>query len=230
MLFQSLRNSVRVFSGLILMSVPQACLAQSIAVIENESTLPREVGNGAIQAQATNFSLENIGSFPGEFRSFAPDSQRLVTHVADGDKTLIFDINGRELAAFIDTHITFAPNGQIMALTSPGPLRVGHITRLMTLDGANIAEFSGSQPSFVFNEQRLTTYDEADDTSCLSNFEGQEIATLKGQFYGEALGEQDLVTYSDTEARYYLYDFNGTELASFPGAIEGWRPMPNGQQ
>lgn len=239
MLFQTLQQkSVQVILAFILTTVSHAGLVQSVAatveIISSRDALTIKENEREIRAQVGEFSLEKVGSFPGEFQSFSPDGQRIVTYISESDRTLIFDINGTELASFSDTNIRFAPSGQIMALVSPRTFRsssnLEYTTRLMTIDGAEIANLQGARPTFVFNEQRLTTYDQLEDISYLFDFEGEKIATLKGWFFGLTLGPQDLVTYSDTEAKYYLYNFDGVELASFPGSIEGWQPFADGQR
>ncbi|MEM9816094.1 MAG: hypothetical protein AAF827_06775, partial [Cyanobacteria bacterium P01_D01_bin.6] len=194
-------------------------------------------------------SIEFVSSFPGRFISFIPDGRGIVTDEFDSDQTRLFSFDGTELFSFTDTSIGFAPDGQMMALTSP---RVygsrpdpETTTRLMTLEGTEIASFARVEPSFVQNTDETTAIAfgeepdfvpdtellilQAEQRSRLVNFAEEDIAVLEGIYYGLALGPQDIVTYSYTAGRYYLYDLDGVEIASFPGDIEGWVAMPDNQ-
>ncbi|MEM6521283.1 MAG: WD40 repeat domain-containing protein [Cyanobacteria bacterium P01_C01_bin.70] len=202
-----------------------------------------------LKESSNTAEIELVSSFPGRFVSFVPGNQGLVTEEFDSDLTRIFSLDGTELLSFADTSIRFAQNGQVMALMSPrafGSALEEYTTRLMTLEGTEIARFSGVEPSsvtdttdenmeivfgvgpnFIPDAELLVT--QAEQRSRLVNFAGEEIAVLEGLYYGLILGPGDIVTHSYTAGRYYLHDLNGTEIASFPGDIEGWVAMPDNQ-
>ena len=122
---QLLQNSIRVFSTFILVTVAQAHFVQAIKV----HAAPYEKGEEReLLVQASDLSLEKIGRFPGEFRDFSPDSQRLVTFLCNEDRTLIFDIDDTELASFL-----YSIEGEELAVFSD------FLLRRRSLDGEMIA-------------------------------------------------------------------------------------------
>ena len=179
MLLQSLHKPAQIFSVIILVGGLQACLTRS-ATTQQPDIQGQTI---SISTEALNLTLEEIASFPGNFNSFTPDGQGLVTYEYDseGGQTRIFDINGTELALFTNTRITFAPNSQIMALSTSEAQRsssnsnsnsnsdsdVEYSTHLMAPDGTEVASFQGGLPQFVFNEPRLITHDNVEDISRL---------------------------------------------------------------
>lgn len=181
------------------------------------------------QAESSTDSIEFVGSFPGQIAGFIPDGRGVATYEFDGKQTRIFSLDGTELMSFSDAGIRFAPNGQLMALMSPGGYNptLEYTTCLMTLKGKEIASFSGLFPTFTLEAELLIIQDQDDQRSRLVNFAGAEIAVLEGTYFGPILGPKYIVTSSEIADRYYfyLYDLNGVEIAAFPGDSEGWIEM-----
>lgn len=170
-----------------------------------------------------NLNGKKQASFEGDFVSFTPDGQGLVTNYYTGDSppaVYLWSLAGEKLASFEGSFASFTPDGQ--GLVTRQIVDGQRSARLWNLNGEEQASFAGSFRNFIPNRQGLIT-DFGNDTILLWTFQGELLAEVTGFVNVRPGVWSDETGFSD-DGRFLI-----TALAGFnqPPRYRIW-PMDNG--
>ncbi len=208
-------------------------VGEELAVLEGrylgEALGPRDIvtvsrdANGDYLYHLYDLEGVKIASFPGDIETWTamPDHQSVL--VSEAGQTRWFDRNGVELATFPGYIAGTLPDGQAIFLV--GSLRENS-TRLVSLDGEEMASYTGRFVSLTPNHQGVVTNSFADSKTRIYALDGTEIAVMPGEFRElNPNGEGVIVNvYSDDDQRTGLYTLEGGEIATFAGAFRAFWP------
>ncbi|MEM7647997.1 MAG: hypothetical protein AAF283_02380, partial [Cyanobacteria bacterium P01_A01_bin.70] len=163
--------------------------------------------------------------FDGNFQSFTPDQQGLLTSSYDDGQSRLYDFTGTEQARFVGQFRSFTPNQQGL-ITSLVALTVGSDgqSRLYDFTGTEQARFVGQFQSFTPDQQGLVTYSYNDEQSRLYDLTGTEQARFSAFFLDFTPDGQGLLTYSYQDDQGRIYDLAGIEQVRFEGEFLSFTP------
>lgn len=163
---------------------------------------------------------ERRASLAGDFASFTPDGQGLVTnYIGDGPSYAYLWSLGREKqVSFEGRFVGFTPDGQGLMTNYIGDDQ--EYVHLWSLDGEKQVSFEGRFVGFTPDGQGLVTSGVVNGQSAarLWNLNGEEQASFAGSFSGFIPNSQGLSTRSDHETT-ILWSFEGYPLAEVTGVI-----------
>ncbi|MEM6837251.1 MAG: hypothetical protein AAF609_10365 [Cyanobacteria bacterium P01_C01_bin.120] len=166
-----------------------------------------------------------IASFPGDIEGWVtmPDNQGML--VFDGEQTRRFDRNGVELATYSGQGVGTLPDGQAIFLNADVK---DTSSRLVSLDGEELAAYTGLHPQLAPDHQRVITRSFWDNTTRIHRLDGTEIAAIPGDFWEFSPDGKHIMVNSyqegQEEPKSSLYTLDGIEIATYMGVFEAFWP------
>ncbi|PSR15896.1 hypothetical protein C8255_20700 [filamentous cyanobacterium CCP3] len=163
----------------------------------------------------------NTLTHEGQFRSFTPNEQGLITQSSSESKSYLWSLNGTKQASFEGTFLDFTPDGQGLITFSSNEGK----SHLWSLIGTKRASFEGEFLGFTPDGQGLITLSSRENKSHLWSLDGTKQGSYEGTFLNFTPNGQDLVIYSDKSR---LLSLNGQEQANYEGVFLGFTPDGQG--
>ncbi|MEM9447989.1 MAG: AAA-like domain-containing protein, partial [Cyanobacteria bacterium P01_E01_bin.6] len=156
-------------------------------------------------------TVNERGQFPGAFRAFSEDGQRVLTYDYSADTNRLYDLSGTEVGQFPGAFRAFSGDGQ-RVLTYDSSAAT---TRLYDLSGTEVGQFPGAFLAFSEDGQRVLTVDSSAATNRLYDLSGTEVGQFPGEFLAFSEDGQRVLTVDSSADTNRLYDLSSNTMSQF---------------
>jgi WD40 repeat protein len=162
-----------------------------------------------------DLSGKELTQIKAAFYSVSPDGNLIISKTSKQNSFQLFSTTGKKIAQIQGDSPDFSPNSKCFTALS------GENVDLYNSSGQKLAQIQGSLGTFSPDGQWLTTYQEKQSqttiTNCITGQKSATIAGLQPKFSSDGKYVVSMVKNADRGQTSFLYTFLGQKVAEFPG-------------